>query len=116
MPRRSVRLYLADIIDACDAIALHTAGMTVEQFVDSRTARSATEREFTVIGEALSQAIRQDPAIEVQVTRAQSITHFRNMLVHAYDLIEPQTMWGIVQNNVPTLHAEVQAILSSLNP
>jgi uncharacterized protein with HEPN domain len=51
---RDIIAHLCDIIDACDSIASILAGISIEAYVMSREKRSAVEREFIVIGEAVS--------------------------------------------------------------
>jgi uncharacterized protein with HEPN domain len=52
MPR-DARAYLADIIESCDAIAAALSGVDLEGYRADRLVRSAVEREFTIIGEAM---------------------------------------------------------------
>jgi uncharacterized protein with HEPN domain len=114
MPRRDVRMYLQDIIVACDALETHTQGRTFAEFVTNRTIRSACEREFTIIGEAVAQTLKASPALEQRITKAQSIVHFRHMLVHAYDVVKPEPMWEVIQNNIRPLRSEAAALLAQL--
>lgn len=51
MPR-SVAAYLADILDACDAIDAVLAGVDLDAYLEQRSIRSSVEREFIIIGEA----------------------------------------------------------------
>jgi hypothetical protein len=53
MPR-SPRAYLIDVIDACDAIAAALRKVELSRYESDRLIRSAVEREFILIGEALA--------------------------------------------------------------
>lgn len=44
--QRDARAYLADIIDACDAIIVALQGMDLDSYRENRLVRSAVEREF----------------------------------------------------------------------
>jgi uncharacterized protein with HEPN domain len=62
MPR-STSAYFADIVDACDAVAEVLDGVDFETYCSRRPIRSAVEREFTIIGEAIGVLWRRDPAL-----------------------------------------------------
>ena len=51
MPR-SASAYLADIVEACDAIEEVLRGVDYEAYSASRSTRSSVERELITIGEA----------------------------------------------------------------
>ena len=51
---REITAYLCDIINACDSIASILTNISIETYVEIREKLSAVEREFIVIGEAVS--------------------------------------------------------------
>src|SRR5688572_7781038 len=68
----------------------------------------AIERDLEIIGEAIRKIIEIDPAIEI--TSAKNIIGLRNIISHAYDSVEPEMIWGIIQNNIPLLAEEINVI------
>jgi predicted nucleotidyltransferase/uncharacterized protein with HEPN domain len=84
---------LKDVEDCCVAIRAHLMDVTFEQFVESRTIRSAVERELITIGEAIRALLRLMPAIESRVTDPRGIVDLRNVLVHGYRRLDPRTVW-----------------------
>ena len=62
---RDARGYLWDIAQAGEDIAAFTAGLDAEAFLENRMVRAAVERQFEIIGEALSQLAKHDRAREV---------------------------------------------------
>lgn len=111
MPRRDLRLYLADIIDASDAIASSVTDRSLDEYRTTRSLRRSLERELSIVGEAVTQVLKQDPSLESAITDAWAIVRFRNLLVHSYHLMEPATVWDILVNKVPTLRREAAEIM-----
>jgi uncharacterized protein with HEPN domain len=73
--------------------------------------RAAVERNFEVIGEALSQVQRFFPEIAGRVTDEQQIIAFRNRLTHGYATVRHALVWDIVQTKLPLLQQEVEELL-----
>ena len=46
-----------------------------------------------------------------RITDHRRIIAFRNILVHAYAQIDDRLVWGVVEANLPTLIAEIDALL-----
>jgi uncharacterized protein with HEPN domain len=73
MPRDE-RAYLADVTEACDAIKKAVQGLSLDEYQESRLIRSSVEREFIIIGEALSALDRASPDAFEDITHAGSLT------------------------------------------
>ena len=113
MPR-STAAYLADVLDACDAISEVLAGVDLTTYRERRPVRSAVEREFTVIGEAIAALDRGDPDLATGISHARLIVGFRNRLVHEYPQIDDEAVYSIAQHDVPILRAECAELLESV--
>jgi uncharacterized protein with HEPN domain len=61
-----------------------------------------------IISEAIRKIIEINP--EIKITSAKNIIGLRNIISHAYDSVEPEMIWGIIQNNIPELAEEIKAI------
>lgn len=70
------------------------------------------ERELSIIGEAVVQLGKHDEATASRITAVDRIAHFRNILAHAYDIIDHARMWKIVREDVPVLRREAAALLA----
>jgi uncharacterized protein with HEPN domain len=75
---------LWDAKDAADAIAAMTSGKTFEQLVGDIVLRSAVERQFEIVGEALARLARVDESTAKLIPNLPRIIAFRNILVHGY--------------------------------
>ena len=76
---------------------------------DLRTKR-AVERNIEIIGEAMSRILKQDNRIEISNSR--KIVDVRNRIIHGYDSVSDDVIWGIVVKNLPVLQKEVEKLLN----
>jgi uncharacterized protein with HEPN domain len=107
MKPRDIRVFLYDAKLACDRILRFTAGHTLEEYVGDELLRSAVERQFTVLGEALARARALDRGLEQRIADLSQIVAFRNRLIHNYEAIDPHVVWAIVQTGVPTVRSSL---------
>jgi uncharacterized protein with HEPN domain len=103
---------LHDIGQACEFIEQFTSGKTVEDFRNDIQLRSAVERQFITIGEALQQLLRVEPVLASSFTDSRRIVNFRNVMVHGYAQIVPDTVWGVVETGLVVLHDEVKQYIA----
>lgn len=108
--------FLHDIQQACELIERFTSGKTVDDFRNDAQLRSAVERQFITIGEALQQVLRIEPDVDNSITDSRRIVNFRNVMVHGYAQIVPETVWGVVETGLTVLHAEVRQLIGSTLP
>lgn len=110
----SVAAYLADIIDACDAIHDALDGVDLTTYVDTRLVRSSVEREFILIGEAVTAIGRTSPELLDGISHVRMIVGFRNVLTHDYAAVDDETVLGVAESDVPRLRAECATLLERL--
>lgn len=67
MPR-DAHAYLADIIDSCDAIEVALVGFDLQHYTENRLVRSSVEREFIIIGEAITALSHTSPETFAAIT------------------------------------------------
>ena len=113
---RDARAYLADVIDACDAITTAVRGLDLHRYEGNRLIRSSVEREFIIIGEALAALNRVSEEIFNSITQARRIVDFRNQLTHQYPTVDDAIVWAITERDVPVLRRECVEHLQRLNP
>ena len=74
--------------------------------------RSAAERQFEIVGEALNQMLRREPALQGEISHSARIISFRNRLIHGYAAVADDIVWGVVEAYLPVLKKEVDAMLA----
>ena len=105
------RKYLWDAEHAAGAIAQFTSGKSWEDFTHDLQLRSAVERQFEIIGEALSQLSRVDPDLAATIPELPRIIAFRNILAHGYAIVDQSIVWKVIQENLPELRTRLKTLL-----
>ncbi len=75
---------------------------------DLKTKR-AVERNIEIIGEAVTRILKAEPNIKISDTR--KIVDTRNRIIHGYDSVSEDILWGIIIRSLPTLDKEVKELL-----
>ncbi len=68
----------------------------------------AVERDLQIIGEAIRKILDLEPNLKISASK--QIIGLRNIISHAYDSVEPEMIWGIIQKHIPELAAEIEVI------
>lgn len=103
--------YLFDVQSAATALAGFVAGRDWDGYQRDAMLRAAVERQFEIIGEALAQLGRRDPALLARIDDHRRIIAFRNILIHGYADVDDALVWDIVQTRLAPLRAQVDALL-----
>ncbi len=101
-PQREWRFYLDDMIAFTEKVLSYTDGLDQAGFDSSPITYDATLRNLELIGEAathIPEAIRSGAS---QIPWRQIIAT-RNRLIHGYLGIDNDTLWSIIQDDVPAL-------------
>lgn len=111
MPHRPDKL-IADMIAAAEAIAVFTASRPRADYDNDLMLRSAVERQFEILGEALRRLDQLAPELTARITDHRRIIDFRNLIAHGYDAIDPDIVWQVVHDKLPVLLNEARLLLS----
>ncbi|MBY5959825.1 DUF86 domain-containing protein [Membranicola marinus] len=110
MLRKEILKYILDIETVIseleDIIEMHDH--EYEKFNENFVSIRAVERDLMIIGEAVGKILKIDS--NIKVTGGKHIISLRNMLVHAYDSIDPTTLWRILIKDLPILKKDIQAL------
>jgi uncharacterized protein with HEPN domain len=71
--------------------------------------RRAIEREFEIIAEALKNIMNTEP--EINISSKHQIIGMRNRVIHNYDKIDDEIMWGTIVKYLPILKNEVKILI-----
>jgi uncharacterized protein with HEPN domain len=113
---RDARAFLWDIRKAASDIGSFIAVLDFTGYVQSKVVRSAVERQFEIIGEALSQLSKRAPELAARLPDHRRAIAFRNQLIHGYRRIDHAEVWEIAHVSLPALNAAVTALLDELGP
>jgi len=111
MKRPEILAFLSDISRACALVQRFTARKTLADYVADPMLRSAVERQFEIIGEALRRAIALDPSLGERISDAARIIAFRNRLIHGYATVSDEVVWGVLEGSLERLEREVRSLL-----
>lgn len=109
--QRDPRKYLWDALAAAELIRAFAEGRTFAGYQDDAMLRSAVERQFEVIGEALNQLSKADPDLASQIPDLARIVAFRNILIHGYATVDDGLVWQLLDTKLPELVEVVRALL-----
>ena len=107
----NIKIWLFDILNSINEIEsyfLDTPKLFEVYQNDLRTKR-AVERNIEIIGEAMSRILKEDK--DIQISNSRKIVDVRNRIIHGYDSVSDDVIWGIVIKNLPVLQKEVEALL-----
>ena len=111
--RLEARKYLRDIQVAAERIERFTRGRGFEQYLAVEMLRSAVERQFSIIGEALSRLDKDSPDVAAAIPDHGRIIAFRNILIHGYAAVDDRIVWGVIENHLASLRNAVDAQLAT---
>jgi len=105
------RIAIEDAIRAGETILRFLSERTLQQYLSDELLASAVERQFEILGEALSRAERSKPGLTAALPEIRQVIGFRNVLAHGYDAIEDETVYDNAQNQLPVLLEKLRAFL-----
>jgi len=106
-----IKVWLYDILNAIIEIESFFNDSTKEfaKYQNDLRTQRAVERNIEIIGEALSRILKRDETISISNSR--KIVDTRNRIIHGYDSVSDDVIWGIVIRHLPILQTEIQTLL-----
>lgn len=103
---------LWDALQAVERIARFTDHKRFSDYETDEFLRSAVERQFEIIGEAMNQLARVDPDVAATIPELPRMVSFRNVLIHRYASVDNRLVWGVIEANLGALRAALQRLLT----
>ena len=85
------------------------ADKTVTSFQNDRLLNLAATRLLEIIGEGANRLGRTSIDRYPRIPWAEIIA-LRNRLIHGYDAVDLQIIWNVIQNDIPSLMAELEKV------
>lgn len=105
-----IKKFLFDIQISIDSIEKYLGEeKNFNIYKSNKMLRRAIEREFEIIGEALNNIDRLDPG--VKITSKKQIIGMRNRVIHGYDKIDDEIVWGTIVRHLPILKNEILKLI-----
>lgn len=102
------RKYLFDARQAAENIRTFTAGKSFQDYEIDLMLRSAVERQFEIVGEALSGLTKVAPEIAAEISNHKQIISFRNRLIHGYASVSNEIVWGVIESKLSELASQIE--------
>jgi uncharacterized protein with HEPN domain len=110
---REWRFYIDDMIACAMRVRSYTSGLDQASLVDSQMAYDAAIRNLELIGEAATHIPESVRVAQPQIPWRQ-IVATRNRLIHGYLGIDVDTLWSIIERDIPALIEQLQRLKKQL--
>lgn len=105
-----IKKFLFDIKESIDSIEKYLGNKRdFKIYTGDKMLRRAVEREFEIIGEALNRIEKIDSNLDISCKK--QIISLRNRVIHGYDKIDDEIIWGTIVRHLPTLKIEINNLI-----
>lgn len=106
-----IRTWLYDILNALIEIESFFAEQTKEfgNYQNDLRTKRAVERNIEIIGEAMNRILKKDE--NITITNSRKLVDVRNRIIHGYDSVSDEVIWGIIIKYLPILYTEIKKLL-----
>lgn len=104
--------YLEDVRLACEDVDQFLANYPnrFDVFSNDKLMIRAVERSVEIMGEAINRILKKES--DFNLPNARAIVQTRNRVIHSYEKVETEFLWGLVKRNIPELKKDVERILA----
>ncbi|MEM6256200.1 MAG: DUF86 domain-containing protein [Cyanobacteria bacterium P01_D01_bin.156] len=105
---------LIDIVNAAQRVLVFTAGLSKEELAENEEKQSAALYQIIIVGEATK---RLSPEFRKRYSMIPwaDIAGMRDILAHQYDKINLNTLWSVIQDDIPELLTLLNPMVSEIS-
>ncbi len=111
--KRSINLYLQDILDSIEKIEKFIGEKTEEDFFEDEQLQDAVIRNLEIIGEATKNVSLDLKKRHLDIPWKE-ISGMRDVLTHAYFGVNLERTWKAVKEDLPNLKEKIKKILNNI--
>ena len=105
-----IKKYLFDVLTSINSIESYIgSNRDFKYYLKNKMLRRAVEREFEIIGEAINKIDKISPDLEISSKKR--IISMRNYVIHGYDKVDDEIIWGTIIKYLPILKLEIDILL-----
>ena len=106
-----IAVYLYDVKRAIEEVETYFVDypMRYDVFEIDFLRRSAVERKAEIMGEAINRILKIQP--DFPLPNARAVIDTRNRIIHGYDSVKPEFLWGLIIRHIPALKKDVERLI-----
>jgi uncharacterized protein with HEPN domain len=86
-----------------------TESRDFENYKGNSLLKRAIERNLEIIGEAMNRILKEVPDFNLE--NSKRIIGLRNQIIHGYDTVSDESIWGIITYHLPKLKTEIDTLI-----
>ena len=108
----NIKKYILDIKESVSSIEEFLGDISdFKMYQNNKMLKRAVEREFEIIGEAMNRIEKLDSIIAI--SSKHQIISMRNRVIHGYDKIDDEIIWGTIIRHLPILKKEISVLIAT---
>ena len=108
----NIKKYILDIKESVSSIEEFLGDISdFKLYQNNKMLKRAVEREFEIIGEAMNRIDKLDS--NITISSKHQIISMRNRVIHGYDKIDDEIIWGTIVRHLPILKTEIAVLVDS---
>lgn len=111
MSKRSINVYLQDILESIQKIEVYLEDVQEEEFYQNVEKQDSVLRRLEIIGEVVKN-IPDDIRLKYDSIPWRKVAGLRDIIIHQYFGVTLSMVWVVVQSDLPLLKAKIKMIIA----